>query len=115
MTALTNLRDEIKKHPAGSDTARILAWADVELGERADCIFELEDEIKALRDDKLRRVTTLNNVRDTLIKMADYILKENFDLPCDTFAKDFAPFKNVMAHHGVEPYVKPKKARKVAA
>ena len=39
--------------------------------------------------------------------MSDYILKENFDLPMDTFAKDFAPWRNIMAAHGVEPYAKP--------
>ena len=46
--------------------------------------------------------------------MSDYILKENFDLPMDTFAKDFAPWRNVMAAHGVEPYAKPRRVKKAA-
>ena len=45
--------------------------------------------------------------------MSDYILKENFDLPMDTFAKDFAPWRNVMAAHGVEPYAKPRRVKKL--
>ena len=29
-----------------------------------------------------------------------------------TFARDFAPFHNVMAHHGVDPYARTKRAKK---
>ena len=44
----------------------------------------------------------------------DYILKENFDMSMETFAKDFAPWRNVMAAHGVEPYAKPRRVKKAA-
>jgi hypothetical protein len=40
---------------------------------------------------------------------------EAHEISADCFARDFAPFRNVMSHHGVEPYAKPKRARKAAA
>lgn len=120
MSAITTLRDEIARHPADSDVARLLSWAELTMGDLHDRIFELEEEVRLLEADKLRRVTALNEVRNSLGAMSDHILRENFDMPADTFARDFAPFQNVMAqghvvaHHGVAPYAKQKKARKAA-
>ena len=70
-------------------------------GDALERINELEAENLALREDKVRRVMALNATRNILNAVSDMILKENFDMPIDTFARDFAPFKNVMAHHGV--------------
>lgn len=114
MTAITTLRNAIAKHPADSEVARLLSWAELTMGDLHDRIFELEEEVKMLEADKMRRVTALNEVRGLMIAMSNYILHENFDMPVDTFAKDFAPFRNVMAHHGVEPYAKPKRTKKAA-
>ena len=114
MTAITTLRNAIAKHPADSEVARLLSWAELTMGDLHDRIFELEEEVKLLEADKVRRVTALNETRGLMMAMSDYILKENFDLPMDTFAKDFAPWRNVMAAHGVEPYAKPKRIKKVA-
>jgi hypothetical protein len=111
MTAITTLRNEISKHPADSDVARLLSWAEMQMGDLHDHIFELEEEVKLLRDDKLRRVKALNEIRNLMVAMSDYILKENFDLPMDTFARDFAPWRNLMAHHGIDT---PKRKRKTA-
>ena len=49
-----------------------------------------------------------------MMAMSDYILKENFDMSAEILAKDFAPWRNAMAAHGVEPYAKPKKIKKAA-
>ena len=112
MTAITTLRNEIVKHPADSDVARLLAWAELTMGDLHDRIFELEEEVRLLEADRLRRVTALNEVRYRLGAMSDYILRENFDMPADTFARDPAPFKNVIAqghavaHHGAPPHAK---------
>lgn len=46
MTAITQLREEIKKHPAASSTARLLSWAELHIGDQFDRICELEDELK---------------------------------------------------------------------
>ena len=112
MTAITTLRNEIVKHPADSDGARLLSWAELTIGDLHDHIFELDEEVKALREDKERRCRALNETRGLLEAICDYILKENFDMPMDTFSKDFAPWRNVMAAHGVEPYAKPNRGKK---
>lgn len=114
MTAITTLRNEIVKYPADSDVARLLSWAELTMGDLHDHIFELEAEVKLLEEDKLRRVRAMNEVRGLIVMTADYILRENFDMPVDTFARDFAPYRNAMAYHGVEPYLKPKRAKKAA-
>lgn len=64
-------------------------------------IHDLEAECEALHEDKRRRVLALNATRNILNAVSDMILKENFDMPIDAFAKDYAPWINVMAHHGV--------------
>jgi len=114
MTAITTLRNAIAKHPADSEVARLLSWAELTMGDLHDHIFELEEEVKLLREDKERRCKALNETRALMSAISDYILKENFDMPMDTFAKDYAPWQNIMAAHGVEPYAKPKRVKKVA-
>lgn len=114
MTAITTLRNAIAKHPADSEVARLLSWAELTMGDLHDHIFELEEEVKLLREDKERRCKALNETRALMSAISDYILKENFDMPMDTFAKDYAPWRNIMAAHGVEPYAKPKQAKKAA-
>jgi hypothetical protein len=114
MTAITTLRNAIAKHPADSEVARLLSWAELTMGDLHDRIYELEAEIDLLREDKRRRCTALNETRALMSAISDYILKENFDMPMDTFAKDYAPWRNIMAAHGVEPYAKPKRAKKAA-
>ena len=78
--------------------------------EALERINDLEAECAALREDKVRRVMALNATRNILNTVSDMILKENFDMPMDTFTKDYAPFINVMAHHGIIEG-KPKKRR----
>ena len=112
MTMMTMLRDEQKKHKAGSDLQKLLCWAELHIADQFDRIVELEDEIALLQKDNERRCHALNQVRGLLVATGDYILSENFDLPVDTFARDFAPFKNAMAAHGVEPYANPKRRKK---
>ncbi len=114
MTAITTLRNEIVKHPADSDVVRLLSWAELTMSDLHDHIFELEEEVKLLREDKERRCRALNETRGLMMAMSDYILKENFDMSAEIFAKDFAPWRNAMAAHGVEPYAKPKKIKKAA-
>ena len=114
MTAITTLRNAIAKHPADSEVARLLSWAELTMGDLHDRIFELEEEVELLEADKKRKALVLNVVQKNMEEMNSYILKENFEFPASTFARDFAPFRNVMAHHGVEPYAKPKRVKKSA-
>ena len=113
-TMLQRLRQEQAKHAPGSELQKLLCWAELHIGDQFDRICELEDELKAMTPDLEQRVRALNEVRGLMMAMSDYILKENFSLPMDTFARDFAPWRNVMAAHGVEPYAKPKRMKKAA-
>lgn len=47
VTAITQLREEIEKHPAGSATARLLSWAELQISDQFDRIYELEDDLVA--------------------------------------------------------------------
>lgn len=47
MTAITERRKEIEKHPAGSATARLLSWAELQIHDQFDRIYELEDDLVA--------------------------------------------------------------------
>lgn len=62
-------------------------------------IAALEVQNQLLMEDKLRRVNALNATRHILNSTAQMILTENFDFPVETLARDYAPFRNVMAHH----------------
>ena len=45
MTAITQLREEIEKHKAGSSTARLLSWAELQIMDQFDQISELQDDL----------------------------------------------------------------------
>ena len=113
--AVIALREEAAKHPAGSETASILAWAEIELGDRAERIFELEDDQKRANECTSKYQLALKQLHEALGITAKYAGRESHELIADDFARDFAPYKNVMAYHGVEPYVKPKRVRKAAS
>jgi hypothetical protein len=117
MTAISMLRNEAKKHKADSEIGRLLGWAEIHIGDQFDRICELEEEIALLEQDKTMRVTALTETRHTLGVVCNYILKENFDLPLETFARDFAPWQNVLNANGLKPdgtVPKPKRTKKAA-
>ena len=101
MTMIERLREEQAKHEPGSELQKLLCWAELHIADQFDRISELEDEYAEVQNELLQRVRALNEVRGLLAATSDYILKENFSLPCDTFAKDFAPWRNVMAANGM--------------
>jgi len=93
--------------------AQMLRWAAVELDDRAETIAGLDDEITDYSDGYAKLASALNTARTALEAIASDI---NFALwQPQAPAVDLAPFKNVMAHHGVEPYAKAKRKKKAAA
>ena len=111
-TMLQRLRQEQAKHAPGSELQKLLCWAELHIGDQFDRICELEDELKAMAPDIEQRVRALNEVRGLMMAMSDYILKENFSLPMETFARDFAPWRNVMAANGMNQDGSPVKSQK---
>lgn len=106
MTAITELRAEAAKHPAGSHLAKLLSWAELHIGDQAIVIEELEADLKAANEE----VAALNKALGQLGELFDVgkrIVIEG--KPCEpyaTCARDLTSFINIMAAHGVAPYAK---------
>lgn len=111
MSTIKFLRD-IAEGMIDGDTKKAMVWAELELGERAEHIFELEEEVK-------QGIAQEEVLREALCK-AKYMLEEvcrvlhsaAFRMPPP--AVDMAPFTNVMAAHGVEPYAKGKRKKVIS-
>ena len=80
-------------------------------GEFLERIAELESDLNkaAKRVDSYRNALML--LHCSLFVCQRFAMLEADEIDADVFSKDFAPFKNVMAHHGVEPYSKLKKGK----
>ena len=115
MTMMDRLREEQAKHEPGSELQKLLCWAELHIADQFDRISELEDEAASMSQELQQRVRALNEVRGLLMATGDYILKENFSVPCDTFARDFAPWRNIMAANGMNQDGTPVKSRKKKA
>lgn len=68
MTAITRLREEIARHPSGSNVARLLSWAELTIADQFDVIDELQQELQEAnaREDKARRM--LSDAIDTIAR-----------------------------------------------
>lgn len=97
--------------PAGSEARKMLAWAAIELDDRAETIDDLEAEIQEYSDGYHALARALHKAKVALEDV-------NRDIHAALWqpeppAKDLAPFKNVMAAHGVAPYAKAKRTKAV--
>lgn len=102
MTGLTMLRDEIKNHSADSSVGKLLAWAEIHIGDQFDRICELEDETKELAAENEKLRMALSCVGELMNEVGKFIQSENFEISPDTFARDFAPWRNIMAANGMK-------------
>lgn len=111
MTTLTQMREAAELLPADSPVRKALIWADMELGDRCDQIFDLEEEV-AERDREIDALRlALHTTKSNLGFIASALHDALFEMPAP--AVDHAPFINCMAAQGVEPYVKVKRKAKV--
>lgn len=83
-------------------------------GDALERIHDLEADLAQAKADRDKYRLALNQLHEALFIAQRYAMLQGHEMSAEDFAKDFAPFRNVMAHHGVEPYAKPKKARKAA-
>ena len=102
MTAITTLRNEIVKHPADSDVVRLLSWAELTMGDLHDHIFELEEEAQRLTKENESLRTAMRCFSDLIEEANRFLQKKSFEFGADVFAKDFAPWRNVMAANGMK-------------
>lgn len=58
MTAITRLREEIARHPSGSNVACLLSWAEQHIADQFDIIDELQQALnnENAREDRARRM-----------------------------------------------------------
>jgi len=77
-------------------------------------IYDIEAELFIAQGDCTKYRTALNQIYQALCIVAKHAMLEGHEISANDFARDFAPFANVMAHHKIEPYAKPAKRRKSA-
>lgn len=111
MTTLTEMRKAADTLPADSQVRKMLILADMELGDRCDQIFDLEEEV-AERDREIDALRlALHAVKRDLELVTAAVRDALFVMPAP--AVDHAPFINCMAAQGVAPYAKAKRKPKV--
>lgn len=114
VVGICELRREAEKHPVGSTAARMLSWAEIQIGELTTRVLELEEQAQDDRREMDRCRMALHLIEqsmDTLSTLAAQAVNPN---RLQLYFQDFAPFRNVMAFHGVEPYAKKPRKTKLA-
>lgn len=109
MTMLQRLRDEQANYPPGSELQKLLCWAELHIADQFDRIDELESDLKRVESELEQRITALKQIQLLLSATGDYILTENFSAPVDSFAKDYAPWRNILAINGFNQNGEPAK------
>ena len=109
-SVIEQYKEEALLHPEGSRARKLLNWASMELPDRAAIIIELEetDGERLKEGEKLREA--LCTIKAALEVVGNYAKDQAFHLGFEqnTFARDFAPFINLMgAHHKDPDYGKP--------
>ena len=110
MTTLTQMREAADTLPADSPVRKALIWADMELGDRCDQIFDLENEIARCNREIHALQQSLHSVKRDLELVIAGVHGALFVMPAP--AVDHAPFINCLAAQGFEPYAKGNAKRK---
>ena len=112
MSAIQDMRDAAASLPDGSIVKKMLIWAELELGERAERIFELEATLQEENDQYQAVVSALNTAKTGLDAMSAAIHRALW--APEKPARDITSHVNSMMAHGVAPYAKVKKTRSKA-
>lgn len=75
-------------------------------GEALERIVELERRAETAESCAMKYRRALGQISEALSIVGKHAVIESHEISADDFARDFAPFINVMAHHGVAPYAK---------
>ena len=90
---------------------RTMRAASVQMGNWFEACQDLRVRLEALEIDNLKYRVALQSVHEAAGVVARYAGLEAHEFGDDSFARDFAPFKNVMVANGVEPYAKKRRAK----
>lgn len=111
MDVIAEFEAEASRHPKGSKARKLLAWAAIELPDRAARIAELEEaETTLLKEGESLR-EALCTIKSALEVVGNHARVAAFRMDPDTFARDFAPFINIMVANGVPPYAKTRRKK----
>lgn len=75
-------------------------------------IRQLESDLKDAQHDRDKYQQALRMIQAGAEVIAKTAMLSAHEISSDDFARDFAPFINVMAYHGVDGYAKKKRSRK---
>ena len=78
-------------------------------------ISSLDGDLQQAKEDCAKYRNALNHIHESLAIVGRFASLQGYEISTADFARDFAPFINIMAHHGIAPYVKPQKQRRKAA
>ena len=74
----------------------------------------IEADLERADTDRAKYRTTLMQVHEALGIVGKHAMLQADEISTGDFARDFAPWQNLMARSGIEPYAKPKRSRKAA-
>jgi hypothetical protein len=92
----------------GTFLGGLMQWAALHIEEQDAALKNLKEEFEAESTERMRLERVVFDAR----QQAEVLSAALRQTPGIQLAKDHAPHINVMAHHGVEPYAKKKRAKK---
>lgn len=101
-TLLPRLREEAAKHEAGSDLQKLLCWAELHIADQFDRICELEGEEERLTKECEQFRTAMNCFAEFFDEAGKYLRSSSHQFDPIDFAKDLAPWRNLLAANGLK-------------
>lgn len=104
MSVIQEMRDAAEQLEPGSQVRKMLTWAELELGERADQIFSLEEELKEESDLRVKLEDALHKAKHALEQAADALGAALFTpAPTPRDTSGFARISQVKKQKKVKP------------
>lgn len=97
----------------GTDLGGLLQWAVLHINDQAEALTATQAELEDEQNERLRLERALHNGAQAITTVLDGLKAAQ---PVQiTLARDHAPHINIMAHHGVAPYARRMRGKKVEA
>lgn len=101
MSTLINQLTETAKQHKGTDLGRLLQWASLHIAEQDEALAQTREELETEENERIRLERVIFEARQQLAEITESMHQTTGV----QLAKDHAPHINIMAHHGVAPYV----------
>lgn len=77
-------------------------------------IAQLESDLAQSKSDSDKYRLAFMHVHEALGIVGKHAMLQADEISTTMFARDFAPWQNIMAHNGIDPYVKQKRGKRGA-